>query len=217
VLLDDAALRGEGVLALGDPPAADPEAASVYRGGEGLAPLPASRAEAQAIGDIVLIGDAATETGLLNAVASRPRWHAVHLACHGLVRADLPELSCLALGADADNDGFLTVLEVFRTKIPADLVVLSACETAKGKVYKAEGVIGLTRAFMLAGSPRVICSLWRVDDAATRELMTAFYKEWKGGAGAAAALRKAQAHVASQEKWKDPYFWAAWQLWGLPE
>jgi len=69
---------------------------------------------------------------------------------------------------------------------------------------------------MLAGSPRVLCSLWKVDDAATRELMTTFYKEWRPDVGAAAALRKAQEHVASQEQWKAPYFWAGWQLWGLP-
>jgi CHAT domain-containing protein len=144
----------------------------------------------------------------------------VHFACHGLVRADQPQLSSLALTPDDHNDGFLTVLEVFRMRIPADLVVLSACETAKGRIYKAEGVIGFTRAFMLAGAPRVIVSLWKVDDEATRALMVKFYELWNPtdgskGLATATALKKAQEYVASHEKWKHPYHWAAWQLWGL--
>jgi CHAT domain-containing protein len=69
---------------------------------------------------------------------------------------------------------------------------------------------------MFAGAPRVLVSLWKVDDAATRALMERFYELWKDGkVPAAAALRQAQAYVAKQEKWKHPYFWAAWQLWGL--
>ncbi|MHC4164105.1 MAG: CHAT domain-containing protein [Planctomycetota bacterium] len=109
-------------------------------------------------------------------------------------------------------------LDVYRMKIPADLAVLSACETAKGKIYKAEGVIGFTRAFMFAGAPRVVVSLWKVDDEATRALMVKFYELWKPGQMATAtALQKAQEYVASHEKWKHPYFWAAWQLWGRPD
>ncbi|MHC4137951.1 MAG: CHAT domain-containing protein [Planctomycetota bacterium] len=107
---------------------------------------------------------------------------------------------------------------MYRMKIPADLAVLSACETAKGKIYKAEGVIGFTRAFMFAGAPRVVVSLWKVDDEATRALMVKFYELWKPGQMATAtALQKAQEYVASHEKWKHPYFWAAWQLWGRPD
>ena len=106
-------------------------------------------------------------------------------------------------------------------RIPTDLVVLSACETGKGKAYAAEGIVGFTRAFMYAGSPRVICSLWKVDDKATQALMVKFYELWNpkdGSAGmpAALALREAQQHIKSQAKWKHPYYWAAWVLWGLP-
>jgi CHAT domain-containing protein len=134
------------------------------------------------------------------------------------VDPERPVLSSLALTAEGDDDGFLKCLDVYQMRIPADLVVLSACETGKGKIYRAEGVIGFTRAFMFAGAPRVIVSLWKVDDHATRALMEKFYEAWKPGKmGAAAALRAAQEHVRSQEKWKHPYFWAAWQLWGLPE
>ena len=115
-------------------------------------------------------------------------------------------------------------LEILRMKIPADLVVMSACETWKGKIYKTEGIVGLTRAFMFAGAPRVICSLWKVDDEVTQALMIKFYELWnpkdgKKGPGAAAALKKAQAFVRDHEngKWKHPYYWAAWVLWGLPD
>jgi CHAT domain-containing protein len=100
--------------------------------------------------------------------------------------------------------------------IPADLVVLSACETGKGKIYRTEGVVGFTRAFMMAGAPRVIVSLWKVDDEATRALMVKFYELWKPGKMVTAtALKKAQEYVASQPQWRHPYYWAAWQLWGL--
>ena len=129
-------------------------------------------------------------------------------------------LSALALTADEENDGFLAALEIFRMSIPADLVVMSACETGKGKIYKTEGIVGLTRAFMFAGAPRVICSLWKVHDEATQALMIKFYELWNpkdgNGLGAAAALKKAQEFVKSHEKWKHPYYWAAWVLWGLP-
>ncbi|MHC4849098.1 MAG: CHAT domain-containing protein, partial [Planctomycetota bacterium] len=85
------------------------------------------------------------------------------------------------------------------------------------KLYRAEGVIGLTRAFMQAGVPRIVSSLWKVDDAATEALMGAFYAAWKKGKPPAAALREAQVHVRAQKQWRHPAFWAAWQLWGLPE
>ena len=77
------------------------------------------------------------------------------------------------------------------------------------------------RAFMYAGTPRVVCSLWKVEDDATRALMVKFYELWRPGdaegLGAAAALRAAQAHVRSHEKWRHPLYWAAWVLWGLPD
>jgi CHAT domain-containing protein len=226
LLLGEGSKRGDGVLSLADPDYAarfDPRALEVYapeRGGR-LSPLPSTREEAKSIGDVVLLGREATEAGLAAALAKRPRWRSIHLACHGLVDRDRPTLSSLALTPDAAHDGFLTALEVFRTDLPSDLVVLSACETGKGKVVKGEGVLGLARAFMHAGTPRVICSLWKVDDEATRALMAKFYELWnpkdgKPGLPAADALHEAQEFVRSHEKWKHPYYWAAWVLWGLP-
>lgn len=227
---------GTRVLALGDPDYGternDPPPALATRGGSlRFAPLPGTRAEAEAVGDVVLLGRDASEAELARALRGEARWRAVHLACHGVVDAERPDFCFLALTPDADNDGLLTTLDVFRSKVPADLAVLSACETGRGLVLRSEGIVGLTRAFLFAGTPRVVCSLWKVDDDATRALMTRFYELWaprpdpgappgspRGrGLPTARALREAQAHVAAQAKWKHPYYWAAWVLWGLPE
>lgn len=236
VLLEERGRRGERVLALGDPDYgarydatafdvhAPPTVATAGKTrGSRLVPLPGTRAEAKAVGDVVLLGRDASEAGLRAALAARGgRWRAVHFACHGLVHRERPMLSALALTPDEENDGFLTVLDVLRLELPADLVVLSACETGSGRVAAGEGIVGLTRAFMFAGAPRVVCSLWKVDDEATRALMTKFYELWHPPSGAAslgpaAALRQAQAFVRAQAPWRHPYYWAAWVLWGLPD
>ncbi len=200
------------VLALGDPAYGD--------GASKLARLPATRAEAEAVGDLVLLGDRATEEGLLDAIAKEPRWRAIHLACHGLADARQPMHSALALAPHEGSDGLLTVVEIYGRRVPADLVVLSACESGRGRVYGTEGAIGFPSAFLLAGAKSVVASLWKVDDEATSTLMAKFYALWRpkdgsAGAGPAEALRAAQQHVRSQQKWRHPQFWAAWQLWGI--
>jgi CHAT domain-containing protein len=227
-LLEDAARRGAGVLALGDPDPAPPgDGVDAGDGGRGsrFGRLPGSREEARKVGDVVLLGSEATESRLQRALAERPRWRAVHLACHGRIDAEHPFRSALLLTPDPGGDGELTVLEVFRMRIPADLAVLSACETAKGRVVRGEGIVGPMRAFLYAGSPRVLCSLWKVDDEATKALMVRFYELWNPkdgskGMGAAEALRRAQAFVRDHPdhpEWKHPCYWAAWVLWGLPD
>jgi CHAT domain-containing protein len=159
----------------------------------------------------------------------------VHLACHGLVDVERPEFSCLALTPGGGEDGLLTAHEVLRLPLHADLAVLSACQTGRGRLVRAEGVLGLTRAFMFAGAPRVLVSLWNVDDAATAFLMQVFYREWRAGRETAEALRLAQIAVRDHEvresvadasgatqvrvrrPWSDPRHWGAWTLWGLPD
>jgi tetratricopeptide (TPR) repeat protein len=220
LLLEERRETGEGVLALGDPDyggaaPAPPEAPT--RAGARLVPLPATREEAKAVGDVTLLGKEASEAGLVAALSTRPRWRAVHLACHGRIDPERPWFSSLALSRSGEDDGFLTVHEVFRTKVPADLVVLSACETGKGKIAQGEGIVGLTRAFMFAGAPRVLVSLWKVDDAATRALMAKLYERWKAGTPTARALREAQEHVRADPRWRHPYYWGAWTLWGLAD
>jgi CHAT domain-containing protein len=164
----------------------------------------------------VLCDASASEEGLRRALPAERRWRAVHFACHGLVNPRQPLLSALALTPSPSDDGYLTALEVFSLRIPADLVVLSACESARGTVVRGEGLSGLVRAFMVAGSPRVLASLWKVGDEATAEFMRRFYASWLAGQGAAAALRSAQADLRAHPRWGAPRHWAAWVLWGLP-
>ncbi|MHC5011286.1 MAG: CHAT domain-containing protein [Planctomycetota bacterium] len=212
--------RGNGVLALGDPTydtRVDPAATASVRSGLTLFPLPSTRAEALSIGDVVLLGDEATEAGFRYSVAKRERWRAVHLACHGVVDTERPTLSALALTTAGNDDGFLTALDVLRLHVPADLVVLSACDSGRGRIFAGEGVLGLMRAFLFAGSPRVVVSLSKVDDEATGVLMQRFYELWEAGASTASALAGAQAHVRSHPRWAHPHYWAGWALWGLPD
>ncbi len=201
MLREQSKRRGTGVLAVGDPD---------YSGTK-LAALPATRGEVEAIGTVKLLGAGARPDAVRGALAKQKRWRAVHLACHGIIDVERPMLSRLVL-----TGGALRTLDIYRMKVPADLAVLSACETGKGRVYRTEGIVGLTRAFMTAGAPRVIVSLWKVDDEATRILMVKFYELWKKHP-TATALRLAQEHVAKQPAWRHPRFWAAWQLWGVPE
>lgn len=227
-LRNDRQAMGEGVLALGDPDYGTRagRSARAARGTRGpdaraLVPLPGTRAEVEAIGDVVLVGAKATEAGFRKALGTSDRWRAVHLACHGLVDDRRPTLSALALTATEEDDGLLTALQVFETRVPSDLVVLSACETgnvgASGE-FAGEGLVGLTRAFLTAGAPRVLVSAWPVDDEATAVLMQHFYESWKTGrTSAAASLRRAQARVRAEKRWRHPRYWAAWLLWGLAD
>jgi CHAT domain-containing protein len=93
--------------------------------------------------------------------------------------------------------------------------VLSACQTGIGKQIRGEGLIALTRGFMYAGAARVVASLWKVDDAATSELMAEFYKQmFTNGLKPAAALQKAQLRISQQRRWRSPYYWAGFVLQG---
>ena len=205
-----------GVLALGDPHY-DADSATSKRSGRGwgaLQQLPHTRAEVEAIGTTKLLGEHATPQGFRSHL--KTSWRSIHFACHGRHDPVRPMLSALALTPTGEDDGYLAGHEISLLHVSSELVVLSACETARGTSYETSGTLGLAQAFRLAGAKRVLCSLWKVDDEASKELMIRFYEAWKGKTTAAAALRSAQAHVRKQAKWKDPYYWAAWVLWGLP-
>ena len=210
LLMEEQAKRGTKVFAIGNP---------AYTSKSRLALLPETQQEVEAIGNVLLTKDKATKGNLLDALKQEEQWRSVHFACHGLINPNHPLHSSLALTPDGDNDsGLFTCLDIFRQNIHANLAVLSACETAKGKVVKGEGIVGLTRAFMYSGTPGVICSLWKVDDAATRALMTRFYETWnpkENSIDAATALKDAQDFIRDQEKWKHPLYWAPWELWGI--
>ena len=218
---------GTQILALGDP-----DYLPYRRAGERMAQLDATRGEVEEIGNLALVDKEASETNFYahlrtaDGRALRP-WRAIHLACHGLVDMSRALASRLVLSVDAHNDGLLETREIFQLELQADLVVLSACDTGRGKVIAGDGLSGLVRAFMQAGAPRVICSLWKVDDEASSELMKAFYERWnaedpKQRLSAPAALRAAQKHVrehldvTGKAHWAHPRYWAAWVLWGLP-
>jgi CHAT domain-containing protein len=186
--------------------------------------LPASRSEAQAIYALVGpgLGLQALDFEASRATATSPeleRYRIVHFASHTLLNSHHPELSGIVLSLvdpkGQPQDGFLQVHEIFNLKLNADLVVLSACQTALGKEVHGEGLIGLTRAFMYAGAPRVVSSLWRVPDQATAELMRQFYKNMLADhMRPATALRKAQLSIARRPQWALPYYWAGFVLQG---
>lgn len=143
----------------------------------------------------------------------------VHFATHGYLDSERPEFSALVLSLvnekGAPQSGFLYANEVYNLKLPAEVVTLSACETGLGKEIKGEGLVGLTRGFMYAGAPRVVVSLWAVNDRATSELMARFYQKMlKENLRPAAALRAAQVEMSKDRRWNNPYYWAAFALQG---
>ncbi len=143
----------------------------------------------------------------------------LHIATHGLVNSQHPELSGLVMSlVDRDGharNGFVQAYELYKLKLSADLVVLSACQTALGEQIRGEGLISLTRPFMYAGAPRIVASLWQVPDRATAELMTLFYRAiLRDHLSPAAALRHAQLTLQRTPRWSSPYFWAGFTLQG---
>jgi CHAT domain-containing protein/Flp pilus assembly protein TadD len=144
----------------------------------------------------------------------------IHFATHGILNNVHPELSGIVLSLvdqrGHDQDGFLRVNDIYNLELPAELVVLSACQTALGKEIKGEGLIGLTRGFMYAGAVRIVAALWKVNDKASAELMKRFYYEMFGPnqLPPAAALRAAQGWIRQQKRWGSAYYWAAFVLQG---
>lgn len=143
----------------------------------------------------------------------------LHFATHGLLNAEHPELSGVVLSLVDERgrpqDGFLQVSDLYRLDLAADLVVLSACRTALGKEVRGEGLVGLTRGFLVAGASRVLVSLWNVDDEATAELMGRFYRDLlRQGLSPARALQQAQLALQREERWAAPYYWAGFTLQG---
>jgi CHAT domain-containing protein/uncharacterized protein HemY len=138
----------------------------------------------------------------------------IHFATHGYLDTERPSLSALVLSQiDGDRqaeDGFLRVNDIYNARLSADLVVLSACQTGLGKEVRGEGLMGLTRAFLYANAPRVIVSLWNVNDRATADLMASLYRKMlRDGKRPSAALREAQLEMRKQKPWESPYYWAA--------
>ncbi len=147
------------------------------------------------------------------AVSSSPEYDILHFAVHGELSEDDPLSSGLLLAGEGKGDGKLKASEIFSLNLKADTVVLSACETGLGKITSGDEIIGLTRAFIYAGTPSVITTLWKVNDRASYELMREFYSNLKS-AKKSVALRQAQLKI--MKRYPAPFFWAAYGLTGEP-
>lgn len=143
----------------------------------------------------------------------------LHFATHGYLDTEHPEFSAILFSMINERgeplEGYLRMIDVFNLNLPAELVVLSACQTGLGKNIESEGLVGLTRGFMYAGAKRVVVSLWKVSDSSTSELMVRFYTNMlKKGQSPAAALRSAQLELWQTRRFKSPYYWAPFVIQG---
>ena len=186
--------------------------------------LPYTKIEAQRILSFVRAGNAQAMFGFeanRDAALSPEigQYRILHFATHSYFNNSRPELSGIFLSTvDATGqpqNGLLLAHDVYNMRLLADLVVLSACSSGLGKEVKGEGVVGFARAFMYAGAPRLMVSLWNVDDMFTAELMTRFYKGMlKEGLPPSAALRQAQLSLLREKKFESPYAWGGFVLQG---
>ena len=145
----------------------------------------------------------------------------LHFATHGMPDPAYPDLSALVLAlVDSEGnpvDGFLRSAEISDLALSSGLVVLSACQTGIGKEVRGEGLLSLTRSFLVAGTQRVVYTLWSVNDQATAQFMERFYFHLLvGKQDPGEALRQAQLDLAQSRQWHDPFYWAAFQLQGSP-
>ncbi len=157
----------------------------------------------------------ATETFLKNENLKDYKY--IHIASHGIVNTEEPKLSGIILHPqDTENDGVLYSGEIYNLELDADLTILSACETGLGEISKSEGVIGLSRALMYAGSDNTIVSLWKVSDVSTSDLMLNFYKNLlENEDDRAKALHNAKMKmIETGDNFAHPFFWSPFVLIG---
>jgi len=189
-----------------------------------LGPLPYSTEEARRIRELAMHwtvelfeGEAATKRALLRPATAN--YSIVHFATHAVISSEFPELSGLVLSqVDADGrpvDGLLHLQEIYDLPLNADLVVLSACRTARGRDLRGEGPVSLGRAFLFAGARRVVTTHWNIPDDVTAELMAEFYAGmFESGLSPPAALREAQLSIAGEPASEQPFYWAGFTLTG---
>ncbi|NEO86102.1 MAG: tetratricopeptide repeat protein [Spirulina sp. SIO3F2] len=210
--------QGDGALIVGNPtmPSIAPDFGETP---QPLTQLPGAEQEAKAIADLLdtnaITGNAANKSAM---VAQMQDAELIHLATHGLLDDIRGIGSAIALAPDPNFqpepgqvNGLLTAEEIFDLNLKADLVVLSACDTGRGRIT-GDGVVGLSRSFIAAGVPSVLVSLWQVPDAPTAQLMTEFYRQREQTGDNAQALR--QAMLQTLERHPEPRNWAAFTLIG---
>ncbi|MEG5063783.1 CHAT domain-containing protein [Microcoleus sp. B3-A4] len=207
---------GKGALVVGNPTMPS-VAFTTNQPPQKLSSLPHSEAEAIAIAQLLnaepLTGDKATKVAVLQQIE---RSRIVHLATHGILD-DVEGLGVpgvIALAPSKDDSGLLTASEIFNLRLNAELVVLSACNTGRGRIT-GDGIIGLSRSFIAAGVPSVVVSLWSVSDKSTADLMAEFYRQMQLTPDIAQALRKAM--LVTLVKHPNPVDWAAFTLIGEAE
>jgi CHAT domain-containing protein len=186
--------------------------------------LPATREEAKAISDQLtpdqVLQATDFEANRTNATsADLANYGIIHFATHALVDDEHPQLSGIVLSRynqlGQPIDGYLRLADIYSLRLSAELVVLSACRSAIGRDVKGEGLVGLSRGFMYAGVPRVVGSLWKVDDEATSQFMKHFYRSMLTNKLApAAAFRQAQRQMSAEKEWHFPYYWAGFVFQG---
>lgn len=187
----------------------------------GIVDLPGTQREADAVAKLypnakVFTRGKAQESAF---VKEAGKYRYLHLASHAFFNDASPMLSSIVLAtpADSSQDGYLTAREIFDLRLNADLVVLSACNTARGEKRSGDGIVGLSWALFAAGAPAQVVSQWSVDDRATATLMTRFYGNMKAGQSKGLALRNASASLrkpGNDPKWKHPYYWAPFIILG---
>ena len=167
-----------------------------------FSPLPETRTEVEAIAKLfgnepvkMLLGPQATESHVKKLDLGSARY--LHFATHGIIGGEVPGIGepALVLGDEPGSDGFLKASEAETLKLNADLTVLSACKTGNGEMVEGEGVLGMSRAFLVAGSKAVVVSLWSVESKATEDLMVTFYTHLRAGQESAEALRLAKLEI----------------------
>ncbi len=208
------AVRGSAAIRENAPADLKPflQEASGERGG--WSRLPQSGAESRSMADLfggkAYLGVDASEARAVEIRKAR----ILHFACHGVADAYDPMRSALVLTRGDKHDGYLEAWEISELQLECDLVVLSACHSGQGEMARGEGLIGLTRAWMLAGAKSVVGSLWAVSDEGGREFMASFYRRIKAGQTRSAALAETKREFMGHAKYSAPYYWAGFVLHG---
>ena len=181
----------------------------------GYPSLPGAEKEAAAVARMFsatpLTGAQATKAAVMSRAGDA---RILHMATHGILNAKEGQLSALALAPDRSDSGLLSGVEVQAMALPAELAVLSACDTGEGNIT-GDGVLGLGRSFMEAGVPTLVVSLWSIPDSPTAQLMAEFYKNLRLGASKAKALRTAM--LITMKQFPEPKAWAAFTILGVPD
>ncbi len=226
---NDAGRATQSLIAFGNPVIGKERAANSQGEASDSCPLPEAETEVNSLAQIygqaqskAFTGREATEKAFKTLA---PRYRTIHLATHGILDNRHPLYSYLLLTkteGDPENDGLLEAREIMDMNINADLAVLSACDTARGRVGAGEGVIGMSWAFFVASVRTTVVSQWKVNSASTSQLMVNFYQALKseqkdGTANKAEALRKAALSLMKDSRYRHPFYWAGFVMVGSNE